>query len=77
MPGSPATTASSSMNSRATSDPDIFAAGDCTNHPGVRGRALPAGIGPERHRSGQARRSRACWPAHALSRSAMVLVRPV
>ncbi len=60
-----------------TSDPDIFAAGDCTNHPSFDGYRIRLEIGAERDRSGQTCGSRHARKTCALSRSALVLVRPV
>jgi NADPH-dependent 2,4-dienoyl-CoA reductase/sulfur reductase-like enzyme len=60
-----------------TSDPAIVAAGDCTARRLADGSPAAAGIGAERHRTGQERRRRAAGAGPPLHRHPLVLERPV
>ena len=61
-----------------TEDPDIYAIGDCADHPNqFAGGPLPFGIGAECGRSGQVRGAYDYRKRHAVPRCALVLDRPV
>jgi 3-phenylpropionate/trans-cinnamate dioxygenase ferredoxin reductase subunit len=61
-----------------TSDPDIYAAGDCTFHPSVHyGPPRPSRVGRQRGRAGEDRGAEHLRPAGATRARAVVLVRSV